>query len=101
MAKLMSKSDVIQKIAEQHRNGMTRKDIKGVIESLANVGYKELKKKGAFFVPGIRQIRCHQARHKGAERHQSFYKGADNIQGEARQEDHQGSTGKAAKDAVA
>ena len=53
MAKVMSKSELIQKIADQHSNGMTRKQIKGVIESLASVGYKELKKAGAFFVPGF------------------------------------------------
>src|SRR3954467_1097404 len=52
-AKLMSKSELIQKIADQHSNGLSRKDIKGVIESLASVGYKELKKTGAFFVPGF------------------------------------------------
>src|SRR5580704_5370352 len=44
MAKLMSKSELIQKIADLHPNAMTRKDVKGVIESLAEVGYKELKK---------------------------------------------------------
>ena len=53
MAKLMSKSELIQKTADQHPNGMTRKDVKGVIESLAEIGYKELKKTGAFFVPGF------------------------------------------------
>ena len=53
MAKLLSKSELIQKIAEQHPNNMTRKDVKGVIESLAEIGYKELKKAGAFFVPGF------------------------------------------------
>jgi DNA-binding protein HU-beta len=53
MAKLMSKSEIIQKIAEQHPNNMTRKDVKDVIESLAKIGYKELKKTGAFFVPGF------------------------------------------------
>ena len=53
MAKLMSKSELIQKIADQHSNGLTRKDVKGVIESLANVGHKELKKAGAFLVPGF------------------------------------------------
>src|ERR1700680_1915434 len=53
MAKLMSKSELIQKIAEQHPSNMTRKDVKGVIESLAEIGYKELKKTGAFFVPGF------------------------------------------------
>jgi nucleoid DNA-binding protein len=53
MAKLMSKSELIQKIAEQHPSDMTRKDVKGVIESLAEIGYKELKKMGAFIVPGF------------------------------------------------
>jgi DNA-binding protein HU-beta len=53
MAKLMSKSELIQKIAEQHANNMTRKDVKGVIESLAEIGYKELKRAGGFFVPGF------------------------------------------------
>ncbi|MGD0023039.1 MAG: HU family DNA-binding protein [Xanthobacteraceae bacterium] len=53
MAKLISKSGLIQKIAEQHANNMTRKDVKAVIESLAKIGYQELKKKGAFFVPGF------------------------------------------------
>src|SRR5579864_1226411 len=53
MTKLMSKSELIQKIAEQHPNGMTRKDVKGVIEAVAEIGYKELKKTGAFFVPGF------------------------------------------------
>jgi DNA-binding protein HU-beta len=53
VARLMSKSELIQKIAEQQPNGMTRKDVKGVIESLAEIGYKELKKAGAFFVPGF------------------------------------------------
>ena len=50
---MMSKSELIQKIVEQHPNGMTRKDVKGVIEAVAEIGYKELKKTGAFFVPGF------------------------------------------------
>jgi nucleoid DNA-binding protein len=37
MAKLMSKSELIQRIAEQHPNKLTRKDVKGVIESLAAI----------------------------------------------------------------
>ena len=51
--KLMSKSELIQKIAEKHASNVTRKDVKGVIESLAEIGYKELKKTGAFVVPGF------------------------------------------------
>jgi DNA-binding protein HU-beta len=53
MAKLMSKSELIQKIVEHHPNNMTRKNVKAVIESLAEIGYKELKRTGAFFVPGF------------------------------------------------
>ena len=44
MTKLMSKSELIQKIAAEHSNNMTRKDVKAVIESLATIGYKELNK---------------------------------------------------------
>ena len=53
MAKLMSKSELIQKIVAQHSNKMPRKDVKAVIESLATIGYKELNKSGAFVVPGF------------------------------------------------
>src|SRR5215831_4333617 len=51
MAKLMSKSELIQIVADQH--SLSRKDVKSVIESLASVGYKELKKNGAFLLPGF------------------------------------------------
>jgi nucleoid DNA-binding protein len=53
MARLMSKSELVQKIVERHPNNMTRKDVKSVIELLTEIGYKELKKTGAFFVPGF------------------------------------------------
>ena len=42
MAKLMSKSELIQKIAAEHSKSMERKDVKAVIELLATIGYKEL-----------------------------------------------------------
>ena len=51
--KLMSKSELIQKIADKHGDAITRKDVKGVIEALAEIGYKELKKTGAFVLPGF------------------------------------------------
>jgi DNA-binding protein HU-beta len=53
MPKLMSRSELVKQIAERHPNGITRKDVKSVIECLAEIGYKELKKTGAFFVPGF------------------------------------------------
>ncbi len=48
----MSKSTLIQTIADQS-GGLTRKDVKGMIESLATIGYKELKKTGTFVLPGF------------------------------------------------
>jgi DNA-binding protein HU-beta len=51
--KLMTKSELIQKIAEKYADTVTRKDVEGIIESVAEVGYKELKKTGAFVVPGF------------------------------------------------
>jgi DNA-binding protein HU-beta len=51
MTKLMSKSELIQKVADQH--SLAKKDVKSVIEALASVGYKELKKNGAFLLPGF------------------------------------------------
>ncbi len=53
MSKLMTKSELIEKIAAQHADKLTKRDVKGVIETLAAVGYKELKKTGAFLVPGF------------------------------------------------
>ena len=52
MAKLMSKSEMIEKIAAEHSE-LSKKQVKSVIESLATVGYKELNKNGAFVVPGF------------------------------------------------
>src|SRR5476651_2281949 len=52
MSKLMTKSELIQKITDKHSD-LTKKDVKGVLETLATVGYNELKKTGAFLVPGF------------------------------------------------
>ncbi len=53
MAKVMSKSELISKLADEHSDKLTRKDVKSVLESLCNIGYKELKKSGVFLVPGF------------------------------------------------
>jgi DNA-binding protein HU-beta len=52
MSKMMTKSELIQKITDQHSD-LTKKDVKGVMETLATVAYKELKKTGAFLLPGF------------------------------------------------
>src|SRR3954464_8283486 len=51
MATQMTKSQLIEKIAEESE--LAKKDVKGVLETLATVGYKELKKTGVFLVPGF------------------------------------------------
>ncbi|MGH6736863.1 MAG: HU family DNA-binding protein [Methyloceanibacter sp.] len=47
----MSKTELIQKIADQA--SLAKKDVKAVMEALADVGYKEMKKSGAFMLPGF------------------------------------------------
>jgi DNA-binding protein HU-beta len=51
MATQMSKSQLIEQIATS--NELAKKDVKGVMETLATIGYKELKKNGVFVVPGF------------------------------------------------
>jgi nucleoid DNA-binding protein len=51
MSKLMTKSELISQIAE--RSELKKSDVKGVMETLVAVGYKELKKNGSFLVPGF------------------------------------------------
>lgn len=52
MAKLMSKSELIERLTG-HAGGLSRKHVKALLEGLAEIGYKELKKSGAFLVPGL------------------------------------------------
>lgn len=53
MTKLMSKSELVQKLAERHPTSLTRDDIKDVLDALAEIGHAELKKTGAFLVHGF------------------------------------------------
>lgn len=51
MAAQITKSQLVEKIADL--TSVSKKDVKGVMEALATVGYKELKKAGVFVVPGF------------------------------------------------
>ena len=51
MATQMTKSQLIEKIAAE--SALPKKDVRGVFETLASIGYKELKKTGVFLVPGF------------------------------------------------
>jgi len=48
----MSKSALIEKLAGQS-DGLSKKNVREVLEGLAGIAYKELKKSGAFLVPGL------------------------------------------------
>src|ERR1700716_765236 len=51
MATQMSKSQLIEKIATTTE--VAKKEVKGVMDALVDVGHKELKKNGVFLVPGF------------------------------------------------
>jgi DNA-binding protein HU-beta len=52
MSKMMTKSQLIEAVTAK-QEGLTKRDVKGVLEALAAVGYKELKKSGSFLLPGF------------------------------------------------
>jgi DNA-binding protein HU-beta len=49
----LSKSALIQNIADKSAGKLTRKDVKSVLEAVATIGQTELKKSGVFVVPGL------------------------------------------------
>jgi DNA-binding protein HU-beta len=49
----LSKSSLVQVLADRHADAMSRKDVKGVLESIVEIGHKELKKNGIFVIPGL------------------------------------------------
>jgi DNA-binding protein HU-beta len=49
----LSKSALIQTIADKSDGNLTRKDVKGVLEAVATIGHAELKKNAVFVVPGL------------------------------------------------
>jgi len=53
MAKMMTKSQVIQAVSDAHKQKLARKDVANVLESLATLGHRELKKNGMFVLPGF------------------------------------------------
>jgi nucleoid DNA-binding protein len=53
MAKVLTKSQIIQAITDAHKEKLSKKSVAGVLESLTNVGHKELKKNGIFVLPGF------------------------------------------------
>ena len=50
----MTKTELFTQIAE--RSEMKKSDVKGVMDTLTEIGYKELKKSGSFLVPGFAKL---------------------------------------------
>jgi DNA-binding protein HU-beta len=53
MAKPLTKSRLINAIANTHSAKLLRKEVAGVLDSLTAVGHQELKKNGVFVLPGF------------------------------------------------
>jgi DNA-binding protein HU-beta len=49
---MLSKTQLIEKLVA-NADGLTKKDVKGVLQGLVDVAHKELKKTGSFVVPGL------------------------------------------------
>jgi DNA-binding protein HU-beta len=51
--KSLTKSALFQSIADGVGEGVTRKSVKAIVDALTDIGHKELKKNGAFVLPGF------------------------------------------------
>src|SRR5436189_6443969 len=49
---MLSKSQLIERITAEHE-GVSKKDVKGILDALVAVGHKELKKTRVYLVPGF------------------------------------------------
>jgi len=93
----MTKSQLIEKIAQLRE--LAKKDVKGMMEALAEVGYKELKKNGVFVVPGFAKFVVVKKPATKARMGVNPFNGTrDDVQGEARPKGCQGSAGQGRKD---
>ncbi len=98
----LSKSDLIRKIADQFDGKLTRKDVKGVIESVASIGHAELKKNGVFVVPGlIRMVVVKKPATKARKGINPFTKEPTVFKAKPARKVIKGRPVKAAKDAIA
>ncbi len=49
---MLSKTQLIEKLVA-NADGLSKKDVKGVLQGLVEIAHKELKKTGTFLVPGL------------------------------------------------
>jgi nucleoid DNA-binding protein len=56
-ATALSKSALVNAVVDASGGEVTRKQVKAILESMADIGYRELKKNGIFTVPGFAKFR--------------------------------------------
>ena len=96
MAVQMTKSQLIEKIAAE--NEVVEKDVKGVLETLATIGYKELKKNGVFLVPGFAKfVVIKKTRYQSAQRYEPLQRRTNDVQGQTCSQDRQSTPGQGSK----
>ena len=53
----LSKSALLNAVVEASGEDISRRQVKAVLEAMASIGYKELKRNGIFTVPGFAKFR--------------------------------------------
>ena len=98
----LTKSNLIQTIADKSDGKLTRKDVKGIIEAVATIGHTELKKNGVFVVPGlVRMVVVKKPATKARKGINPFTKQEQMFKAKPARKVIKGRPVKAAKDAVA
>jgi nucleoid DNA-binding protein len=98
----LSKSALIQTLADKAEGELTRKDVKGIIETMAAIGHAELKKNGIFVVPGlVRMVVVKKPATKARKGINPFTKEETIFKAKPARKVIKGRPVKAAKDAVA
>ena len=87
---------------DKHASNLTRKDVKGIIETMASIGHAELKKNGVFVVPGlVRMVVVKKPATKERKGINPFTKEPTVFKAKPARKVIKGRPAKAAKDAVA
>jgi len=92
MATQMTKSQLLEKLSTITE--LSKRDVKHVMDTLTDVGHKELKKERDLSCAGLREVRRREeTSHQGQERHQPVYGRRDDVQGKAGPQDRSGKAG--------
>jgi nucleoid DNA-binding protein len=98
----LSKSALIQTLADKFDGSLARKDVKGILEAVASIGQTELKKNGIFVVPGlVRMVVIKKPATKARKGINPFTKEPTVFKAKPARKVIKGRPVKAAKDAVA